>query len=171
MAPLLIFLTSSESSLPSTARVSARLRGVLEEILVSEVLTRVWTAVLCAHDACRGAEEAGPAARSVLLGHIEARHRAPAGSGRQQPAEHPDDGGFAGAIGPQEAENFSRAHLEGNVVHGHEVAKGLDQVVDFEGGGHVRFFPVGQTIVFCGLPCSFIAGTFRIGSRIAALSL
>jgi hypothetical protein len=64
------------SSLPSTARVSARLRGVLEEILVSEVLTRVWTAVLCAHDACRGAEEAGPAARSVLLGHIEARHRA-----------------------------------------------------------------------------------------------
>jgi hypothetical protein len=49
---------------------------VLEEILVSEVLTRVWTAVLCAHDHQHGADDAGPVARSVMLGHIEARHRA-----------------------------------------------------------------------------------------------
>jgi hypothetical protein len=51
------------------------LRGVLEEILLSEVLTRVWTAVLCACDRRHGADDAGPAARSVLLGHMEARHR------------------------------------------------------------------------------------------------
>lgn len=50
-------------------------RGVLEEILTSEMLTRVWTAVLCAYDRRRHADEAEPAARSVLIGHMEARHR------------------------------------------------------------------------------------------------
>ena len=51
------------------------IRGVLEEILTGEVLTRVWTAVLCAHDRRRGADEVEPVARSVMTGHMEARHR------------------------------------------------------------------------------------------------
>jgi hypothetical protein len=51
-------------------------RGVLEEILAGEVLTRVWTALLCAYDRHRGGDEVEPAARSVLIGHMEARHRA-----------------------------------------------------------------------------------------------
>jgi hypothetical protein len=50
-------------------------RGVLEEILTSEILTRVWTAVLCASDRRHGTLEAEPIARSVLVGHLEARHR------------------------------------------------------------------------------------------------
>jgi hypothetical protein len=50
-------------------------RGVLEEILTGEILTRVWTALLCAYDRSRGTDEAEPVARSVLIGHIEARHR------------------------------------------------------------------------------------------------
>ena len=50
-------------------------RGVLEEILMGEMLTRVWTAVLCAYDRRRGADEAEPVARSVMIGHMEARHR------------------------------------------------------------------------------------------------
>jgi hypothetical protein len=50
-------------------------RGVLEEILTGEILTRVWTAVLCAYDRSRGTDNAEPVARSVLIGHIEARHR------------------------------------------------------------------------------------------------
>ena len=50
-------------------------RGVLEEILTGEMLTRVWTAVLSAYDHGRGDEQAEPAARSVLIGHMEARHR------------------------------------------------------------------------------------------------
>jgi hypothetical protein len=50
-------------------------RGVCEEILTGEVLTRVWTAVLCAYDRQHGDEEAGAVARSVLTGHLEARHR------------------------------------------------------------------------------------------------
>jgi hypothetical protein len=50
-------------------------RGVLEEVLASEMLTRVWTAVLCAYDRCRGTDDAEPVARSVLIGQMEARHR------------------------------------------------------------------------------------------------
>ena len=50
-------------------------QGVLEEILTGEVLTRVWTAVLCAYDRTQGTQEAEPVARSVMIGHMEARHR------------------------------------------------------------------------------------------------
>jgi hypothetical protein len=52
------------------------LRPTIEEILTSEVLTRVWAALLCEHDTIRGANEAAPVARSVFVGHLEARHRA-----------------------------------------------------------------------------------------------
>lgn len=50
-------------------------RGVLEEILAGEVLTRVWTAAMCQYDRARGADQMEPVARSVLIGQIEARHR------------------------------------------------------------------------------------------------
>ncbi|MGD0516680.1 MAG: hypothetical protein ABSA26_04025 [Thermoguttaceae bacterium] len=52
-----------------------QVRGTLEEIITGEMLTRVWTAVVCAHDRQHGGEDAGPIARSVLLGHADARHR------------------------------------------------------------------------------------------------
>jgi hypothetical protein len=57
-------------------RTWSRVRGTIEEILSGEVLTRVWTAVLCAYDRRRGTDDAEPIARSVLIGHVEARHRA-----------------------------------------------------------------------------------------------
>ncbi len=50
-------------------------RSVIEEILTGEVLTRVWTAVICAYDRHRGTELVEPVVRSVLIGHLEARHR------------------------------------------------------------------------------------------------
>jgi len=53
-----------------------RLGGLFEEILTGEVLTRVWTAVMCAYDRHRGTEQVEPIVRSVLIGHLEARHRA-----------------------------------------------------------------------------------------------
>jgi len=63
---------------PHPARRAAHARDLIalcEEILTGEVLTRVWSAVLCAHDRTRGQQEAEPIARSVLIGHLEARHR------------------------------------------------------------------------------------------------
>jgi len=51
------------------------LAGVVEEVLSGELLTRVWTAAMCAYDRHRGTEFVEPVARSVLAGHMEARHR------------------------------------------------------------------------------------------------
>jgi hypothetical protein len=52
------------------------LKSVLEEILMSDVLTRVWTAVLAAFDRRHGAAQNAPIAERILLGHAEARNRA-----------------------------------------------------------------------------------------------
>jgi len=51
------------------------IRGVLEEILTGEVLTRVWTAVLCLYERRHGGNELESLARSIMIGHMEARHR------------------------------------------------------------------------------------------------
>ena len=50
-------------------------RSVLEEIITGEMLTRVWTAALCAYDRHHGTGDAEAIARSVMIGHLEARHR------------------------------------------------------------------------------------------------
>jgi hypothetical protein len=57
-------------------RPSASLSAIVEEVLASEILTRVWTAVLCAFDRRRNEAEIEPLARGIWLGHLEARNRA-----------------------------------------------------------------------------------------------
>ena len=52
------------------------LRPTLEEIFTGEMLTRVWTAVATAYDSQRPVADAGPIARSVLSGQLDARNRA-----------------------------------------------------------------------------------------------
>jgi hypothetical protein len=54
----------------------AEIRNVLEEILTTEVLTRIWGAVCCGYEQLRGLDEASPIVRNVLAGHLEARNRA-----------------------------------------------------------------------------------------------
>ena len=49
---------------------------VLNEIFVTDILTRVWAATLTAIDMNRGCESASPIARHTLNGHEEARNRA-----------------------------------------------------------------------------------------------
>jgi hypothetical protein len=53
-----------------------QVRPILEEILTAEVLSRVWTAVMCLSDRQRGAGDAEAVARSVYMGQMEARNRA-----------------------------------------------------------------------------------------------
>jgi hypothetical protein len=61
---------------PASGRLDASLvRGIVEEILTGEVLTRVWAAVMSGYDRHRGADRMEPVVRSVLIGHLEARHR------------------------------------------------------------------------------------------------
>ncbi len=49
--------------------------ALCEEILASEILSRVWTATLSAADRIADNEELEPIGRSVLVGHLEARNR------------------------------------------------------------------------------------------------
>jgi hypothetical protein len=49
--------------------------ALLEEILTGEVLTRVWSAIVAGHDRRHRSDQAEPIARSVLIGHLEARWR------------------------------------------------------------------------------------------------
>ncbi len=64
----------SSSGCRKSQPVSRRL-AMFEEIFLSEVLTRVWTALMEAYDRRRCLQEAGPIARSVFLDHLETRHR------------------------------------------------------------------------------------------------
>ncbi|MBC8356175.1 MAG: hypothetical protein H8E66_29715 [Planctomycetes bacterium] len=70
---------SYELQYTKTTDMAARweeIREVLEEILTTEVLTRVWGAVCCGYEQQRGLDEASPVVRNVLAGHLEARNRA-----------------------------------------------------------------------------------------------
>ncbi len=70
------FAADATQSDAATVRMQWPLvRGVLEEILTGEVLTRVWTAVLCLYDRQHGGNEFESLARSIMIGHLEARHR------------------------------------------------------------------------------------------------
>ncbi len=48
---------------------------ICREVLAGEILTRVWTGCCAAWDRLNGAPEAEPLARSILVGHLEARRR------------------------------------------------------------------------------------------------
>jgi hypothetical protein len=52
------------------------IRAALDEIFASEILTRVWSAILVAADRRNKTNQAEPIARSVFSSHMEARHRA-----------------------------------------------------------------------------------------------
>jgi hypothetical protein len=52
-----------------------RIGPALEEILASELLTRIWTAAAVAHDRNRDEAELEPIARNIWTGHQEARRR------------------------------------------------------------------------------------------------
>lgn len=48
---------------------------VMEEVLTGEILSRVWCAVLKAHDEHRGQTEAEPMGRTIYVGHTEIHNR------------------------------------------------------------------------------------------------
>jgi hypothetical protein len=71
-----VLATWSRSSRQATGAHWTSVRPVIEEILVSELLTRTWAAVAFTHDRTRHVNALSPIVRSVMTGHIEARNRA-----------------------------------------------------------------------------------------------
>ncbi len=65
---------------------------------------------------------------------VEAVHPALAGGGQQEAVQHADGGGLAGAVRPQEAEDFTLGHRKADAVHGPEFAEVPGQVPDLDGG-------------------------------------
>src|SRR5262245_46816599 len=63
-----------EPQLPPTLSWQ-RVRPHLEEILVTELLARLWAAAATAYDAAHSEQDLSPVARNVLNGHLEARQR------------------------------------------------------------------------------------------------
>ena len=51
-------------------------RGIAEQILVNELVTRVWTLLLLARDARNGIDRIRPVARNIHMGHLAVRHKA-----------------------------------------------------------------------------------------------
>ncbi len=50
-------------------------RPLVEEVLATEVLTRVWTSIVCVRENLEESSHIGPIVRSVYQGHLEARNR------------------------------------------------------------------------------------------------
>jgi hypothetical protein len=69
----------SEIDLPADRRDPSRtnsIRPLIEEVLISEMLTRVWSAAVSAHDRRHGVDTSEPITRTIMNSHLEARHRA-----------------------------------------------------------------------------------------------
>src|SRR3954469_14933553 len=66
---------TTDSALLSPALAWPRVQPVLEEILVSELLTRIWTAAAAAYDAQAVEDELEGVARNVFAGHLDARRQ------------------------------------------------------------------------------------------------
>ena len=73
---LLRRMTDAADELPVPAALAwPRVQPILEEILASELLTRIWTAAAVAHDENRSDENLAPIARNIWLSHLDARRR------------------------------------------------------------------------------------------------
>jgi hypothetical protein len=73
---LLVQLTAAAGQPEQPATLSwPRVRPVLEEILASELLTRIWTAAAVAYDAARRDQDLEPIARNIHGGHLDVRWR------------------------------------------------------------------------------------------------
>jgi hypothetical protein len=66
---------SADQPVPPATLAWPRVRPVLEEILTSELLTRIWTATAVAYDAARHDQDLEPIARNIYSGHLDARRR------------------------------------------------------------------------------------------------
>ena len=75
-----------------------------------------------------------PADVVALAGDVEAAHAGGAGGGPRQRAEHVDRRALAGAVGAEEAEDLAGSDGERDAADGLDLAVGLDEVLDLDGG-------------------------------------
>lgn len=52
------------------------MRAITEQILMNEMISRIWTVLLLARDVSNGIDRIRPVARNIYLGHLAVRHKA-----------------------------------------------------------------------------------------------
>ncbi len=75
-----------------------------------------------------------PADVVALGGDVEAAHAGGAGGGPRERAEHVDRRALAGAVGAEEAEDLAASDGERDAADGLDLAVGLGELVDLDGG-------------------------------------
>ena len=71
--------------------------------------------------------------RSGFVGDVEAEHGRRAGVGPENRGQHPDSGGLAGAVRPEQAEHGRGRDLEVDAVESDDVSEALLQTFDPDG--------------------------------------
>src|SRR3546814_5100064 len=71
-----------------------------------------------------------PLGRTGRVAQVQPDHMGLAPGRLEQAAQHLEGGGFAGAIGTEQAEDLALAYLEAHAVGGGEVAEALGEVTD-----------------------------------------
>ena len=71
--------------------------------------------------------------------HVHVRHLNPASGRRQHPAQHPNRGGFARAIGAQQAKYFAGLDGKVDVINRDEIAEAAGQVFGKDERGNDPF--------------------------------
>src|ERR1019366_385388 len=66
-----------------------------------------------------------------IIHNVMPGHRSLAGSRRRQCCHHANQRGFASAVGPEQAEDFTVMNREIHFIHGHEIPKLLREFDDF----------------------------------------
>jgi hypothetical protein len=93
----------------------------------------------------------------ALADDVEAAHAGGAGGRSGQRAEHVDRRALAGTVGPEEAEDLAGSDDERHVTDGFDVAVGLDEALDLDGGRWAG----GVGCVAQGEPCQHAGATYR----------
>ena len=64
--------------LPQMGKIPGRpaTRAITEQILINEMISRIWTVLLLARDVSNGIDRIRPVARNIYLGHLAVRHKA-----------------------------------------------------------------------------------------------
>jgi len=73
--------------------------------------------------------------RVAAAAHVDAEHGNLARGRLEQPQQHGDGGGLAGAVAAQQAEHGATPRGEGQIVDRDDLAVHLAQVLDLDGGG------------------------------------
>ena len=72
--------------------------------------------------------------RGAGMVQIDSGHAQRAAAGREQSAQHPKGRRLAGAVGPEQSEDFAALHFEADVIDGREGAKTPNQIVHLHDG-------------------------------------